>query len=96
MERFHGEDLAVDAGAVAVVVDGVVGYALAEEQLRQGLTVVAESVNPPAVTRDAWREAAARARVGVVEVEVRCSDPVEHRRRAASRSVDVLRLPLPG
>ncbi|NNN30265.1 AAA family ATPase [Streptomyces sp. S3(2020)] len=74
----------------------VVGYALAEEQLRQGLTVVAESVNPLAVTRDAWREAAVRAGVGVVEVEVRCSDPVEHRRRAVSRSVDVPGLPLPG
>ncbi|WP_327720872.1 AAA family ATPase [Streptomyces sp. NBC_00490] len=74
----------------------VVGYALAEEQLRQGLTVVAESVNPLTVTRDAWREAAVRAGVGVVEVEVRCSDPVEHRRRVASRSVDVPGLPLPG
>lgn len=41
----------------------VVGYALAEEHLRQGLTVIAESVNPPAVTRDAWRDAAARAGV---------------------------------
>ena len=35
-----------------------VGYALAEEQLRQGLTVIAESVNPLGVTRDAWRDTA--------------------------------------
>ncbi|MEU6372767.1 AAA family ATPase [Streptomyces sp. NPDC046909] len=74
----------------------VVGYALAEEHLRQGLTVVAESVNPLAVTRNAWRETAERAGVGVVEVEVRCSDLDEHRRRVASRSVDVPGLPLPG
>jgi predicted kinase len=39
----------------------VVGYALAEEQLRQGLTVIAESVNPLAITRDAWCGAATRA-----------------------------------
>ncbi|CAM5688790.1 AAA family ATPase [Streptomyces purpurascens] len=73
----------------------VVGYALAEEQLRQGLTVIAESVNPLAVTRDAWRGAAARAGVPSVEVEVVCSDPVEHRRRVTSRSVDIPDLPLP-
>ncbi|MFC9503901.1 AAA family ATPase [Streptomyces sp. NPDC057002] len=73
----------------------VVGYALAEEHLRQGLTVIAESVNPLAVTRDAWRGAAARAGVRCVEVEVVCSDPVEHRRRVTSRSVDIPDLPLP-
>ncbi len=36
----------------------LVAYALAEDHLRQGLTVVAESVNPLAVTRDAWRDRA--------------------------------------
>ncbi|MFC9680184.1 AAA family ATPase [Streptomyces sp. NPDC056948] len=73
----------------------VIGYALAEDHLRQGLTVIAESVNPLAVTRDAWRGAAARAGVPSVEVEVVCSDPVEHRRRVTSRSVDIPDLPLP-
>ncbi|MEV6941863.1 AAA family ATPase [Streptomyces sp. NPDC051172] len=73
----------------------VVGYALAEEHLRQGLSVIAESVNPLAVTRDAWRDAAVRAGVAWAEVEVVCSDPTEHRRRMASRSVDIPGLPLP-
>ncbi|MFF3335616.1 AAA family ATPase [Streptomyces sp. NPDC002888] len=73
----------------------VVGYALAEEHLRQGLLVVAESVNPLAVTRDAWRDTAVRAGVPWVEAEVICSDPVEHRRRVTSRSVDIPDLPLP-
>ncbi|MEW1845708.1 AAA family ATPase [Nonomuraea angiospora] len=67
----------------------VVGYALAEEHLRQGLTVIAESVNPLAVTRDAWREAGVRAGVAVAEVEVVCSDPAEHRHRVTSRSIDI-------
>ncbi|MFE0731465.1 adenylyl-sulfate kinase [Streptomyces antibioticus] len=67
----------------------VVGYAPAEEHLRQGLTVVAESVNPLAVTRDAWRDVGVGASVPVIEVEVICSGPVEHRRRVASRSVDI-------
>jgi len=73
----------------------VVGYALAEEHLRQGLTVVAESVNPLTVTRDAWRDTAGRAGVPCVEVEVVCSDPVRHRQRVTSRSVDIPDLPLP-
>ncbi|MFC4506972.1 MULTISPECIES: AAA family ATPase [Streptomyces] len=74
----------------------VVGYALAEEHLRQGLSVVAESVNPLAVTRDAWRECAVRAGVPWAEVEVVCSDAAEHRRRVETRSVDVPGLPMPG
>ncbi|MFF2463632.1 AAA family ATPase [Streptomyces mirabilis] len=73
----------------------VVGYALAQEHLRQGLTVIAESVNPLAVTRDAWRDAAVRAGVPATEVELVCSDPAEHRHRVTSRSVDIPDLPLP-
>ncbi len=67
----------------------VVGYALAEEHLRQGLTVIAESVNPLAVTRDAWRDVGVKAGVPVTEVEVVCSDPAEHRHRVTSRSIDI-------
>ncbi|NGO07805.1 AAA family ATPase [Streptomyces sp. HC44] len=73
----------------------VVGYALAEEHLRQGLTVIAESVNPLAVTRDGWRDVGVRAGAATVEVEVICSDPAEHRHRVTSRSSDIPGLPLP-
>ncbi|MEU3982897.1 AAA family ATPase [Streptomyces sp. NPDC026672] len=72
-----------------------VGYALAEEHLRQGLTVIAESVNPLRVTRDAWRDTAVGTSARVIEVEVVCSDPAEHRRRVTSRSTDIPGLPLP-
>ncbi|MEV1168935.1 AAA family ATPase [Nonomuraea sp. NPDC049784] len=67
----------------------VVGYALAGEHLRQGLSVIAESVNPLAITRDAWREVGVEAGVPVAEVEVVCGDPAEHRHRATSRSIDI-------
>ena len=73
----------------------VIGYALAEDHLRQGLTVIAESVNPLAVTRDSWRSVGTRADVLVVEVEVVCSDQDEHRDRVTTRSVDIPGLPLP-
>ncbi|MFJ8927628.1 AAA family ATPase [Streptomyces sp. NPDC102364] len=72
-----------------------VGYALAEEHLEQGHSVIAESVNPLAITRDAWQGVGAKAGVPTLEVEVICSDPAEHRHRVTSRSSDVPGLPLP-
>jgi predicted kinase len=74
----------------------VVGYAIAEDHLRQGLTVVADSVNPLQATRDAWCDIARSTGSDFVEVEVVCSDPVEHRKRATSRSVDIPGLTPPG
>jgi predicted kinase len=67
----------------------LVAYALAADHLRQGLTVVADSVNPIMLTRRAWRDVARSAEVRHLEVEVVCSDPVEHERRAAERVSDI-------
>jgi predicted kinase len=66
-----------------------VAYALAAENLRLGLTVIADSVNPIALTRDAWRAVAEAAGTPSVEVEVICSDASEHRRRVESRLGDI-------
>ena len=63
-------------------------YAVAEDNLRAGLTVVADSVNPLTITRDAWRAVGHRAGVRVVEVEVVCTDASEHRRRVETRVTD--------
>jgi predicted kinase len=72
-----------------------IAYALADDYLRQGHTVIAESVNPLAITREAWREVARTAAVEYLDVEVVCSDPVEHERRATTRTVDIPDLRLP-
>ncbi|MFE5053325.1 AAA family ATPase [Streptomyces sp. NPDC056637] len=72
-----------------------VGYALSKEHLQQGLTVIAESVNPLSITRDAWRDTGADAGVTAIEIEVICSDPAEHQQRVTSRSVDIPDLKLP-
>ena len=72
---------------------GPVGYALAyelaREQLQLGLDVIAECVNPIALTRDAWLDTAAAAGAAIVEIELVCSDEAEHRRRVATRTSDV-------
>ncbi len=62
-----------------------VGYGVAEDNLRLGRTVIADSVNPIPITRDAWRQTAARAGVAAIEVEISCSDTDEHRRRVEER-----------
>ena len=73
-----------------VVTEGyAVAYGVAEDTLRAGGTVIADSVNPLAVTRDAWVAVAQRAAVRVVEVEVVCSDVQEHRRRVETRISDI-------
>ena len=63
-------------------------YAVAEDNLRLGLTVVTDCVNPLGITRQALRDAAARAGCGFAEMELVCSDPVEHRRRVEDRLPD--------
>jgi len=73
----------------------VVAYALAEANLAQGQVVVADSVNPLAITRSAWRQAAAATASPVIEIEIVCSDAAEHRRRVETRSVDIAGLTPP-
>ncbi|MFC1411923.1 AAA family ATPase [Streptacidiphilus sp. N1-12] len=83
------------AGHPVGAVGYVVAHAVAADQLRQGLSVVAECVNPVAASRDGWLGLATDLGVPFAEVEVICSDEVEHRRRAAERTVDIPDLPLP-
>jgi predicted kinase len=85
-----------DAGFAVTRDEGYrVGYALAEDNLRLGRSIVADSVNNVAVTRRAWREAARRAQAAFLNVEVICSDVAEHRRRVETRVSDIANLELP-
>ncbi|MBE8516945.1 AAA family ATPase [Amycolatopsis sp. H6(2020)] len=88
------EQALVDSGELAEpprAAGYVAGYALARDQLANGVDVVAECVNPLKITRDAWRAAGTR----VLEVELVCSDPVEHRARVEGRVADIPGLRLP-
>ncbi len=79
-----------DAG---IAEPGPAGYiaagAVAEANLRLGHIVLADAVNALEIARQGWRDTAARAGAGCVEVEVACSDPMEHRRRVETRAVEV-------
>lgn len=66
-----------------------VGYAVGEDNLRVGRTVIADCVDPWPLTRRAWQGVAQRAGVRVIHVEIICSDKKEHRRRVESRRPDI-------
>jgi predicted kinase len=70
-------------------------YAIAEDNLRLGRNVIGDSVNGWPVTRNAWRDASARAGARMLEVETICSNPEEHRRRVETRDSEVPGLILP-
>jgi predicted kinase len=79
-----------------VVTEGyAVAYLIAEDNLRAGATVIADSVNPFPVTRDAWLDVAQRVAVPVLEVEIICSDLELHRQRIETRSSNIAGLKLP-
>ena len=88
--RIDSIEQALRAGGVAVEGEGyAVAYAIAEDNLQLGRTVIADCVNPWPLTRAEWSAVAARANVPALDVEVVCSDCDEHRRRVESRQPDI-------
>lgn len=70
-------------------------YRVAADNLRLGLSVVADSCNPIDLTRREWERVARNLGVPYVNIEVVCSDEQEHRGRVESRLSEVPRLKLP-
>ena len=70
-------------------------YRVAADNLRLGISVVADSCNPIELTRREWERVAGDAGARYVNIEVVCSDLREHRRRVETRpsTVPGLRLP---
>jgi predicted kinase len=72
-----------------------VARAVAEDNLRLGRIVLADCVNPWPLTRSEWRAVAERSNASMLEVEIMCSDPHEHRRRVEARTADIAGHQLP-
>ncbi len=77
-----------NAGGAVGIAGYLVGYGMAGDHLALGLDVVADSVNPLPETRVAWQSVAQRNGAALMNVEIICSDPVEHRRRVEGRVRD--------
>jgi predicted kinase len=67
----------------------IIGGALAASNLKNGQTVIVDCVNPVPESRLAWQSTAKRAGSLLIEIEVVCSDSIEHRRRVESRKPDI-------
>lgn len=67
----------------------VAAYRIAADNLRLGRTVIADSVNPLQITRDAFRRVAQENGAGILEVEVVCNDAAIHRERIRTRRTDI-------
>ena len=79
----------LNAGLDHVTVEGYAAlYAVAADQLTVGLHVIVDLVNPVTATRIAWADVASHANVKLMNVEITCSDPAEHRRRVEARHAD--------
>ncbi|MFT3968379.1 MAG: AAA family ATPase [Sphingobium sp.] len=87
LSRLGGNDIGV-AGYVA-------GHAVASSNLKLGIDVVADSVNPVPESREGWRRVARETGSAFAEVEIVCSDEQEHRRRVEGRVADIAGFTLP-
>jgi predicted kinase len=84
LKRYLGHDRDIGAAGYAAAM------AMASSNLLLGNSVVADCVNPVPESRTGWRLMADGVRGAViVEVEVVCSDAVEHQRRVEERVSDI-------
>lgn len=72
-----------------------VAFEMAQDNLKNGISVVADSTNPVSESRQGWINAAHKASSNYMEIEVLCSDLNEHRSRIESRTTDIAGLQLP-
>ena len=81
-----------------IVVEGEgyrLAYRVAADNLRLGVSVVADSCNPVELTRGEWEKVAGDAKVRCINIEVICSNAREHQRRVETRKSSVPGLVLP-
>ena len=87
------------AGITPCFETGVAAYevaaALAEQQLRLGLDVIADAVSSTEPARGMWRDVATRAGERLFVVEVICSDTDLHRQRLTGRERGIDGFPEP-
>ncbi len=70
-------------------------YRIAQDNLRRGHFVTADSVNPWDLTRREWSQVAQEVGARFFHIEIVCSDPAEHQHRVETRAATVPGLKLP-
>ncbi len=72
-----------------------IGYRLVRDNLRLGISVVADCCNPLTLTRREWQDTALEAGAEYINIIVHCSDASQHRQRVEGRGCDIENLTLP-
>ena len=70
-------------------------YRIAEDNLKLGMNVVADSCNPIDLTRNQWFEIAKHTDSQLVNIEIICSDKEKHKKRVETRCSEIAGLKLP-
>ncbi len=70
-------------------------YKIAMDNLKLNLNVVADSCNPINLTRKEWEQVATSNNSFYINIEIICSNQIEHKKRAESRSSEIQNLKLP-
>lgn len=73
----------------------LISYRIAADNLKIGISVVADSCNPIEWTRNEWEDVARKNGAKPINIEICCSDKTEHRNRVETRSSSVRGLRLP-
>jgi predicted kinase len=79
-------------------VDGkgyLLSHRIAQENLRLGNSVVADSVNPWSLTRREWNNVASDIGANFLNIELVCSNKGEHKKRIENRGPSVVGLKAP-
>lgn len=70
-------------------------YRLISDNLKIGLSAIADCCNPIELTRDEWQQVAIDAGARFINIEIICSDQVEHKNRVEQRTNTIKNLKLP-
>lgn len=70
-------------------------YRIIRDNLALGINAIADSCNPIALTRHEWQAVAESVEAKFVNIEISCSDVVEHEQRVNTRSSSVVNLVSP-
>ena len=70
-------------------------YRIAKDNLKLGISVIADSCNPIELTRREWNEVAVQSNATCINIEVICSNASEHKERIEKREPGIEHLVLP-
>ena len=72
-----------------------IAYRLASDNLLQGLDVISDSCNCVAKSRVEWEQTATKSKAKYINIEIVCSNSIEHKYRIESRIAPIKELMLP-